>query len=726
MLVATRQLDWTSIILFSLILLLSWQVDAGRLQWKMRPTVVSWLMLIFLPFPFIDWVVLGTSPIVALIHFIFFASAMKLLQQKRNRDWLWLYVVSFFQMLLAAGMMIDTTFFILLLAFLFSAVSTLVSFEMRRAQHDLAAATPQQEVETTEYWRDTPTVRNLLTQPRWRSLAIFSIISLFTISLLATPLFLAMPRLALRNGGAGWMQGASLSGFSETVRLGEVGQLKLNPRLVMRVRVVQPADQYRAQLRWRGVTLDFYDGTGWRDTATLRRGNKTDARPVTKHGSVYWLDEATEINHAAVAPYITRQTFYLEPLSTPTVFAASQPLWVEGLPSLWQDSSDGLWTSNHAMNRITYSVESDARQPTDKELRAHDSREYEATIKLRYLQVPPNLDPRIGQLAAQIIKDQPTALDAARKIENHLHTNYQYSLDLRRTDNGDPVADFLFNVRAGHCEYFATAMVLLLRTQGIPARLVNGFQMGEFSDISDFYTVRQSDAHSWVEVYFPNSGWVAFDPTPSAGLSQYENGWLATMRHYTEAAEMFWLENVIGFSSNDQAAMAFRAQHLFSDYQKGLSDWWAKWKTRLGDQLQAWRGNTAIENHNVGDRIRNILLHPALLFLYFVGFLIGGFVFWRKHSFSWRRRFQQDAVGSAIGFYQEMLSSLKRLGYERAANQTPQEFAQAIPLPHVTEITQLYQHVRFGGATLSAAEIQQIETHLKELREIKPASRLGA
>ena len=104
MLVATRQLDWISPFLYVAALMFGWEVDAGKSKWKISTTLTSWLMLIFLPFPFIDWLVLHTNPIVALVHFIFFASAMKLIQAKRDRDWIWLYVVSFFQMLLAAGM----------------------------------------------------------------------------------------------------------------------------------------------------------------------------------------------------------------------------------------------------------------------------------------------------------------------------------------------------------------------------------------------------------------------------------------------------------------------------------------------------------------------------------------------------------------------------------------------------------------------------------------------
>lgn len=714
MLVATRQLDWISILLFGGVLAFGWQVDAGRIKWRMPPSLVTGLMLVFLPFPFIDWLVLQTPPIVALVHFIFFASGMKLIQPKQSRDWRWLYVVAFFQMLLAAGMMIDTVFFVLLVVFLFSAISTLISFEMRRAQEALDETRQPQEVSEFEYWRENETLRKPLSQPRWRSVTFFAAVSLSIILLLATPLFLAMPRLALRAPGSGWMQGASLSGFSDTVRLGDVGQLKLNPKLVMRVRVNQPPDQYRSNLRWRGVTLDFYDGSSWRDSLSVRGNRRIGARPVSKRGNTYWVDENASQRRGEQLSSITRQTFYVEPLDTPTIFAAPTPLWIEGLPTLWRDDSDGLWTSNHALNRLIYQVESDARVPNDKELREDNSKEYEVDIHVRYTQLPKGFDPRVGQLAADVAKNATATIDIVRRIEQHLRSSYSYSLNLKRTNDGEPVADFLFNVRTGHCEYFASAMTLMLRTQGIPARIVNGFQMGEYSEISDFYTVRQSDAHSWVEVYFPNHGWLAFDPTPSAGLSQYENDWLATLRHFSESVEMFWLENVIGFSANEQASMAVRVQRLMSDSQGEFSLKMAEWKLRLMRLLRSMR--EGVPARSSGEWASTIFTHPATMAMFALGLLIGGFVFYRKRANSWRRRIKEEPIASAIAFYQEMLNALTRAGHHRLTDETPQEFAQRLGLIGAMEITMLYQQVRFGGRQLSEAEITRIETLLKEIQ----------
>jgi len=109
-------------------------------------------------------------------------------------------------------------------------------------------------------------------------------------------------------------------------------------------------------------------------------------------------------------------------------------------------------------------------------------------------------------------------------IEIYLRTRFGYTLQLPRVLPHDPLANFLFERKQGHCEYFASAMAVMLRTLRIPSRVVNGFQTGEYNDLTSQYVVRASNAHSWVEAYFPGYGWVAFDPTPAAPL-EVRNGW---------------------------------------------------------------------------------------------------------------------------------------------------------------------------------------------------------
>src|SRR5207253_6866831 len=115
---------------------------------------------------------------------------------------------------------------------------------------------------------------------------------------------------------------------------------------------------------------------------------------------------------------------------------------------------------------------------------------------------------------------------------------YSYTLNLTGKPGRDPLAHFLFEARAGHCEYFASAMAIMLRTLGIPSREVNGFLPGEYNDLAGDYIVRASDAHSWVEVYFPGDGWQVFDPTPSNLESG--KGFLTRLGLYIDWLQVTW------------------------------------------------------------------------------------------------------------------------------------------------------------------------------------------
>ena len=149
----------------------------------------------------------------------------------------------------------------------------------------------------------------------------------------------------------------------------------------------------------------------------------------------------------------------------------------------------------------------------------------------------------------------------AARIEDHLHREFTYSLDTAVPSlSRDPLAEFLFVTKRGYCEYFASAMAVLLRTQGIPARVVTGFQSGFYNDVSGSWVMRASDAHAWVEGWIDGRGWVTFDPTPSAA-APLAGGWLQTrlrrMSMYLDAADTAWQQWVMAYNPGRQAALAF-------------------------------------------------------------------------------------------------------------------------------------------------------------------------
>lgn len=711
--IATRQLDPVTIVLFGGVLVTAWLIDREKIKWSLSRRAANWVILFYTPIAVLEWKFLAFSHARVIVHFVLFASALKLLRRKTSRDWLWLYVVSFCQVIMAAGMIVGPKFLVLLVVYLFTAILTLIGFEIRRSQMAYAGAAiarMQPRPVEIEFRRRLAASRWRPVKPRWRSLVFFSIMVLAVVFALAIPIFLTMPRLNRGASRNGILATESLSGFSDSVRLGEVAQVKLNPEVVMRVRVRFPRGMPPRALRWRGVTLDYYDGRNW-----IESGTRTLAMRKTEN--------AFAIDRRLSEFGVTEQRFFLEPLNINTIFAAHRPIFVVGLGILSRDQGDGLWTEPHPNHKLDYRVYSDTHHPSVEELMADNSRVYPAEIKQRYWQLPLNHDQRINQLVAEVTRGARTQYEAAARIEEYLRTTFGYTLNLRRVEEGDPVADFLFNVREGHCEYFASAMVLMLRTRRIPARLVNGFQMGEYNESADFYTVRQSDAHSWVEVYFPNEGWVAFDPTPSAGLSVYGSGWLATLRRYSEALEMFWLEQVVGFDTAKQISMAIALRRWLMAYQRDSSSRWSDWMIEIGQRAEAWRESGyglrfepgSDESARLTKWLQSAVTHPATLGILACLGALAAVLLWRRQARAWQWRLKKDAAHSAVVFYQEMLRLLERRGYRREPAQTPTEFAALVPLPGVAEITNLYQRTRFGRHSLAPDEVRMIGSYLKSL-----------
>ena len=206
------------------------------------------------------------------------------------------------------------------------------------------------------------------------------------------------------------------------------------------------------------------------------------------------------------------------------------------------------------------------------------------SLALRYLQLP-QLDPRIPELAGQVTASAATVYDKAAAIQQYLMTRYGYTLQLPRSLPRDPVANFLFVRRQGHCEYFASAMAIMLRTQGTPARIVNGFRGGEFNDLTGSYLIRGRDAHSWVEAYIPGFGWTTFDPTP-AGPGVVPARW-NRLQLYLDAAAEFWREWVVNYDATQQRSLEETAG-------QGTRAWWQQQRAWLRTQYAALLARAAV------------------------------------------------------------------------------------------------------------------------------------
>jgi transglutaminase-like putative cysteine protease len=672
-------------LVFLAVMVGSWLLE--NTKWQLPERYGLGIVLLSIPLFYLDWhyqKAVGEPTerlgVTALAHLIVFLSAVKLLQVKKDRDWVFLYLISFFEVLLAAGLSFSPVFLGTLTLYLLCGLSAVTAFEIQKARRSLVPTEtrllvpPDSRVfkkSGQRFWRTTEAAR----------LPFVAVTLLFLIFVLALPLFLIAPRSGAaaltRNGGP--LQ--KFTGFSENVTLGQIGQLKQTDGIVMRVRVDD--NQPLRDWRWRGVALDEFTGLGWRKSAQARQLD------VVVERAGFFKVDTTEAVHR-----LTTQTFFLEPLESPVLFAAPRVVALQGdLPFVRVDEEGAVQSRRHDYERLMYKALSDMNEPRMDQLRA-DLRPLSVSF-YRYLQLPERLDPRIGPLATKIILDANAnnRYDAAKAIESYLQREYAYSLDMKAS-GPDPVADFLFNVKAGHCEYFASAMVLLLRTHGIASRIVNGFTAGEYNDAADAYTVRQFNAHSWVEVYFPDTGsWVTFDPTPAAGRTEpVRTGFTAQLQKYSEALELMWFQYVVGYDKQEQRSLATSLHNRIFDYG------------RLASNLL----NT-ISSYLNG----NVLAITAGATAFVLALLL---VFFGKRIWRWTRRVNQASEDgrtySNVQFYERLISLMEERGVSRDKHLTPLEFANTLRSNDVMVITRAYNRVRYGGQKLSAIERKEVERAL--------------
>jgi transglutaminase-like putative cysteine protease len=685
----------------------AWKLEGSR--WQLSEKVALLVILASLPLFYLDWRVLtpylqtqyletgqrGHADITVLAHLILFLSIIKLLQLKADRDWFFLYLISFFEVLLAAALTASPIFVLTLILYLLCALTTVVAFEIHKARRKVVAT------QTRLLVPPDPALFRKLPMRLWRRryletrrLPLVSAGLLILIVVLALPFFLIAPRTAssaLKRGGNGV---SGFIGFSDNVTLGQIGRLKANDEVFMRVRVESAPAIPTNGLRWRGVGLDEFTGKGWKRSFSAGRSEKKESE-----SGFFKLGTTEDVSR------LTTQTFFVEPVDTPVVFGAARIVAVQGkLPFVRVDSEMSVQTRLHDQERMVYRIFSDTTEPGVNVLRA-DRLQY-LVESARYLELPPNLDPRISALAGSVVRraESRNPYDSARAIESYLRDSYQYTLELK-AGGPDPLADFLFNVREGHCEYFATAMAVMLRTQGIASRVVNGFLPGEFNEAAGAFTVRQSDAHSWVEVYFPQANsWVTFDPTPPAGRApRVSTGLAAQLAKYSEALELMWFQYVVGYDKQEQRSLMTSLRKQLLDFRRDSS-------VRLEGMRAAFPS----------------YLKPILGAVAFLGVLVLIVILTRRvHKFGWRRGLKVWQSGAQaepvpVEFYQRLLKLLEKQGLKREVYQTPLEFAVSVGVAEARMITAAYNRVRFGGQALSPVESRALNDALVRLERGLP------
>lgn len=343
----------------------------------------------------------------------------------------------------------------------------------------------------------------------------------FRMLMLLAVFFVALPRAGhLGLWGKSHVKKINATGFTEAVEFGSYEGVKRDDTIVMRAEIEGAAPR---PLYWRGTTMEVFDGTAWHRHGGAER-------------TISPIDNRFHLRERDYSAPLVKQTIYLEPMDSNVLIALSRPVEIESdFRALISDDRQVVRLPREPRGRISYTVRSNTALPPD-----------DSGAPMYYLQVPPALK-AVPRIAAEITDGSTGDYERAMKIGMFLRNRFSYSLDPPTAPPGvNPIEDFLLNTRTGYCEHFATAMTLMLRSAGIPARVVTGFMGGEASPVGGYVIVRRSDAHAWVEAYI-DGGWKRFDPTPPAPFLIKPS-----IDIYFDTIRLAWLKYVVGFSSADQ------------------------------------------------------------------------------------------------------------------------------------------------------------------------------
>jgi transglutaminase-like putative cysteine protease len=356
--------------------------------------------------------------------------------------------------------------------------------------------------------------------------------------------FLVFPRVSRAGPGRSEVLATSVAGFADQVSIGEHGSvIHSNPEVVLRVEFPDGLPPNPMGLHWRGRSYDRFDGVTW----TRTRGVRPSAAPR------HWYTERWG------GPRV-RQEIYAAPLDVRVLFALHPLVEIDargGIQPMFDNVGDfSYWGSGSP----AYEAVSIFGHPAPDSLRLAETGFM--PDRTRFLQIP-RLPDRIHALADSLTRELPTRYDKVLSVESWLRSQFEYTRVLPATAEQTGLEHFLFERRAGHCEYFSTAMVVLLRSAGIHARNVNGFLGGRWNDMGNYLAVTQNEAHSWVEVWFPEYGWVSFDPTPGGGGGDLGAGsWLWPGRLFLDGLQHRWSKWVLDYSLTEQTGALRRLSRM--------------------------------------------------------------------------------------------------------------------------------------------------------------------
>lgn len=720
-----------------------------------------------------------------------------LLYQEKNVRLYWqLSVLSLLQVVVAAALTLGPMFGLLLVAYTLVAIASLALFFVYRETQRLAEAESSAAItyagngggerSRQSFWRTTPPVafqpldRGAFEQPFLKGGLFWQVASVgFTTLVFAMILFYAIPRSGVSAWQGPAMGGQRISGFSGQVSLDQMGEILQNREPVMRVSFFDAKREKAYPVDapyFRGAVLTDYHFDG----NVAQWGQSPGAFPRS----------GRRIRRSTVPPNLVRQEVVLSTSGLSVESSGDAPPLFSVYPFYpLPDTPESLRFDGR--NEQLFRLHNDVHSPTpsdqyhyvlgtsafreglQSQYTPHEGAPLDGAALRRVLRIENSRYPRLKETARRLLlPEEGQNLDRRQQalaLEEHFleiqpltlgdgaSRPYRYSLrpaDVERDQYLDPIEDFVANHRSGHCEYFASALVMMLRSQGIPARLVLGYKGGEYNALGDYWLVRQLHAHAWVEAYLEpedvpagalaegesmeGGAWLRLDPTPAADLpaaTARSAGLIGLVSDVFDYAQLLWTDYVVGLNSETQKRALFppvetdpstsladvlsldRWQKFFVDLARSVGLDLRQWPE---GQWFSWRAGVA----------------AMILSLAFVGmFRAGGWIFRRLMRGRGRRQTSARFPSiPTVPFYQRLLAILARRGMERRPEQTQREFAAQVaawlaPLPAPPDaaadqpalamlpvrIVEDFYRVRFGQTTLDKSETDQIEQALTKL-----------
>ncbi len=461
---------------------------------------------------------------------------------------------------------------------------------------------------------------------------------------IALVLFLFFPRIAGSFWGAPSNERA-LSGLSDEMSPGDISDLALDDTVAFRVRFNDPLPP-PSRRYWRGPVLNEFDGYTW------SRGE-----------SQFFPQSGLDLNGRPVDYTVT-----LEPTGQRMLFALDMA---------------GQWPAEMAQQAWDYQLRT--RYPVNSVLQyqARSFLDYEAGAQLSLalrnleLQLPSGRNPRTIELAKRMRAAAGSDREFSRSVLAMFRDQeFYYTLTPPGLER-DSVDDFLFNTRQGFCGHFASAFTMMMRAAGIPARVVGGYQGGEWNPIGRYLILRQSHAHAWSEVWFADSGWTRIDPTAAVAPERIERGLAAALS----------AEDLLQGGLADDSGLLWQAGMIWDNVNARWNDWVVQFNRLQQENLLRAFGFGDPDWQDLA-LVLGIGLGVALA-------LLSGWLAWE---------FRPRRPDAATASYRRFLLRLERQGVDRAPHEAPRDFAARVHrlrpdlAPATTAITELYLRLRYMPA----------------------------